>query len=213
MAALVMHLAGLAGLMMGMDEAFGKLTPFNLLAMFALVLYTRPQEPIRKFILFLILAFSLGFTAELVGVKTGILFGNYSYGSALGPKVSGVPLLIGLNWFIVVYASGMLAMTLRGHLSRWLPAKAAYTKWFGLSAAFDGAIIATLFDIVMEPAAVKMGFWHWQNNEIPYLNYLTWFGLSLLVLSVTVPEPKQKHPFSINLFLIQLCFFFLASFL
>src|SRR5210317_2015499 len=46
-----------------------------------------------------------GFAVELIGVQTGLLFGEYAYGSALGPKLMGVPLIIGVNWLAIVLAS------------------------------------------------------------------------------------------------------------
>ena len=45
-------------------------------------------------------------TVELVGTKTGMLFGDYSYGKVLGPALQGVPLIIGINWFIMMYCCG-----------------------------------------------------------------------------------------------------------
>ena len=53
--------------------------------------------------------FLLGWGIEVLGVKTGVVFGDYSYGPALGLKVSDVPLLIGVNWLMLVYASLSIA--------------------------------------------------------------------------------------------------------
>jgi putative membrane protein len=77
----------------------------------------------------------------MLGVHTGILFGNYKYGNALGLKLNDVPILIGINWFIVVYACGMSALQLRTFLGRFLPVngRAAFTRWIGFSLIFDGA--------------------------------------------------------------------------
>ena len=205
--ALAMHLAGLFGLFFGLDEAFRQLTPFNLLAMFGLVLYTLPKDQVRKFLIFLAIAFTLGFSAEMVGVKTGLLFGQYSYGTALGPKVNGVPLLIGMNWFIVVYGSGMLAILIRSYLARLVPAKAAYSRWIGFSVIIDGALFATLFDWIMEPAATKLGLWTWQGGQVPMLNYLTWFLLSVIILAIFRQLKLKHHAFAVNLLLIQALFF------
>lgn len=210
--ALAMHLAGLAGLMSGLDEAFRQLTPFNLMAMFGLILYTRPNEQVRKFLIFLSIAFILGFSAEMVGVKTGMLFGNYSYGTALGPKVNSVPLLIGINWFIVVYGSGMLAVQIRMYLGRLIPAKAAFSRWIGFSVIIDGALFATLFDLIMEPAATKLGLWTWQGGQVPMLNYVTWFLLSVIIMAIFRQLKLKHHPFAMNLLLIQALFFLMIGF-
>ena len=50
-----------------------------------------------KFIRPSLLVFLGGFFIEAIGVSTGIIFGSYQYGEALGPKIFHTPLLIGLN--------------------------------------------------------------------------------------------------------------------
>jgi putative membrane protein len=42
---------------------------------------------------------------EVVGVKTGLIFGEYKYGSTLGIKLFEVPLIIGFNWVFVILGS------------------------------------------------------------------------------------------------------------
>jgi putative membrane protein len=210
--AIAMHLAGAAGIIFGLDNLFGRLTPFNLLVMFGLVLWTLPERP-AKIWLFMLIASATGFLAEMVGVHTGILFGNYSYSSVLGAKINEVPILIGINWFIVIYASGLLATQVRSWLVSHvpLPGKAVYSKWIGWSVIVDGALMATAFDWIMEPAAIKLGFWSWTGGEVPLLNYLTWFMVSLFILSIfSLVKPKPHH-FAVNLLLIQAAFFLIVG--
>ena len=33
----------------------------------------------------------------------------------------------------------------------------------------------TFFDIIMEPAAVELNYWLWQDSIIPFYNYFCWF--------------------------------------
>jgi putative membrane protein len=73
----------------------------------------------------------------------------------------------------------------------------------------DGALLATFFDWVMEPIAVKLGYWQWLGDgSIPLLNYLSWFGISalLMLLFRLLSFPKQNQ-FAVNLLLIQFMFF------
>ena len=51
--------------------------------------------------------FLLVLPLNITGANTGLIFGNYTYGNILGMKVLGVPLIIGLNWFIVMYCAGV----------------------------------------------------------------------------------------------------------
>lgn len=209
--AIAMHLAGAMGSIFGFSELFASLTPFNLLTMVGLVIWTLPEKNIRMLVFFLV-ASIVGFGSEMIGVKTGALFGNYTYSNILGWKIQGVPVLIGINWFIVVYASGMLALQLRHLIASHipLPGRAIYSKWIGLSVILDGALIATVFDWIMEPAAVKLGFWTWDGGQIPMLNYLTWFFISMLILFLFSRPKLKHHPFAVNLLLIQAAFFLLV---
>ncbi len=208
--AIAMHLAGVLGILFGMQDLFGKLTPFNLLVMFGLLIWTLPQRS-PKLLLFLVLASFTGFICEMIGVKTGALFGDYIYGDILGWKINGVPVLISVNWFIVIYGSGMLAVQLRQFIASRFPFKnAVYSKLLGLSIIIDGALIATLFDWVMEPAAVKLGFWSWEGGHIPLLNYTSWFLISMALLLIFSRLKLKPHIFAVNLLLIQTVFFLIV---
>ena len=50
--------------------------------------------------------------SEILGVKFGVIFGDYEYGSALGLKIFDVPLLIGANWAILTVSCSALSETL-----------------------------------------------------------------------------------------------------
>jgi bisanhydrobacterioruberin hydratase len=206
--AIAMHLTGALGNLLGMEELFAKLTPFNLLVMFGLLLWTLPEKS-SKVAVFIVIASLTGFFCEMIGVKTGALFGSYHYSNMLGWKINDVPMLISINWFIVIYGSGMLASQIRHWIAIHIPfpGKAIYSKWFGLSLVIDGALIATVFDWIMEPAAVNLGFWSWEGGQIPMLNYISWFLISLFLLAVFALMKMKPHAFASNLLLIQAAFF------
>jgi putative membrane protein len=206
--AMVMHLTGALGMIFWRRDWFLMLTPFNLLVMFLLLIWTLPEKNSKLYSL-MISAFIIGTGTEMIGVKTGFLFGQYEYGNVLGVKINGVPLLIGINWFIIVYASGMLAQKLRQLFNPpcGSAGQHAFSKWLGTSVIIDGAVIATIFDILMEPAAVRLGFWSWQNGTIPLMNYLSWFMVSVVILFLMQKTPFKIHQFAINLLIIEAIFF------
>lgn len=180
--------------------------------MFLLLLYTHPNKN-KFFSIFIVVCFITGIVVELIGTKTGLLFGNYSYGNVLGPSISGVPLIIGVNWFIVIYCCGITMTTLLNKLSRRLiSAELSDTPKIKVaSLIFDGASLAVLFDWLMEPVAVKLGYWKWGGNgEIPLYNYVCWFVVSigLLFLFNRVGFDK-RNKFAVHLLLIQAMFFLL----
>jgi bisanhydrobacterioruberin hydratase len=197
---LLVHVSGAIGMTFFNREFFVGFTAVNLLLMFILLLWneTELRFTYLKAILF---AFVAGLFAEIIGVNTGILFGDYHYSKIFGEKLMGVPILIGLNWFCIVYASFQVVLKF---------IKLAHLNGFAI--AFLTAFLATLFDFVMEPVAIELGFWQWHTPEIPFLNYACWFIISFLIaLFFHWIGVKKNNPFAVYLFFIQLLFFvFLA---
>ena len=208
--ALLFHISGAIGILFSpYKDWFVQNTPLNLCLMAALLLYTQEQKN-KWFYLFAILAFSTGMITEIIGVNTGYLFGNYSYGSVMGIKLKGVPLLIGVQWFVTVFCCGSIMQ----QLHQWLEKKyeshglMLSPKVQFASLIVDSALLATTFDFIMEPVAIDLHFWQWQNNTIPFYNYVCWFVISVLLMIVfrTLPFKKENH-FAIHLFIIQTLFF------
>jgi bisanhydrobacterioruberin hydratase len=209
--ALLFHVSGLIGILFSpYKDWFINNTPVNLLVMFALLIWNQTTIN-RNLIGFFAIAFSTGMITEIIGVNTGLLFGNYAYGSVMGIKIGSVPLLIGLNWFIVVFC----CVVIMEQMHQWVKDKyetmgqpAMSVKLEHLSIIIDGAMMATFFDWIMEPVAVKLGFWQWNSGTIPFYNYLCWFFISaaLIALSRKIPFPK-RNDFAVHLLIIQALFF------
>lgn len=210
--AVLFQLSGLIGILYTpYKDWFVQHTALNLLLMCALLIWVHPGKN-GAFYLFFLLAFAVGMGTEMMGVHTGILFGNYQYGEILGPKLWGVPLLIGLNWFVVM----ICVVSVMEQFQQWIkmkmpgPVAELPERVTMLSMIIDGALLAVFFDWIMEPVAVKLGFWQWENGAIPLYNYICWFLISvcLLVLLRKFPFPKANH-FAVHLFIIQLLFFWI----
>src|SRR6478672_10380734 len=103
--AILFHLIGVVGILAFDSELIIAATPIHLLLMGVLIFYT--QEKINKyFLLFFLICVIGGFAVEYLGTSTGIIFGEYEYGSVLGKKWKEVPVIIGINWFIIIYICG-----------------------------------------------------------------------------------------------------------
>lgn len=147
------HVSAIVGVLAGYGDWFISLSPLNLLLCVGLVvLSNRRQENFA-----LIIPFAIGMIAEIIGVQTGLLFGDYSYGEMLGWKILGVPLMIGFNWALLVYATATIA---------------AITGVNLLVRAFIGATLMVLLDLIMEPVAPRIDYWIFANNEVPLKNYV-----------------------------------------
>jgi putative membrane protein len=210
--AIAFHLSGFIAIGLLKSQLFVQLTPLNLLVSAGLLCWTQPKFT-TGFWLFAAVAFTLGFFAEVVGVNTGLLFGNYTYGPVLGPKWRGVPYLIGLQWVVVTYCAGV-AMAMLHH--KLLPAAGGAVLagpsrfWRMASVVVDGALLAVFFDWILEPVAVQLGYWSWAGNEIPLLNYTSWMGVSMVILLFFYIFRFPRHNlFAIHLFMIQVLFFLL----
>ena len=206
------HSIGLVGLLFFDKDFFLAATPVNLLLSFALLIWTQSEKNIF-FYLFLLACFTVGISVEIIGANSGMLFGNYTYGNVLGFKIKNVPVLIGINWFIIIYCSGISIHTL---LMKAINRVAAHTQkpptvLKAISVIVDGATLAVFFDWLMEPVAVKLGYWVWNGDgSIPLFNYICWFIVSLLLLALFhFAKFSKQNKFAVNLLLIQLMFFLL----
>lgn len=208
--AILFQLSGLIGILFTpYRQWFIEHTALNLLLMGVLLVWTHPAKN-KAFYLFLLLAFIVGMGVEMIGVNSAVFFGTYQYGSLLGPKLLGVPLLIGLNWFVVMICVTAVMEQFQQWIKNKIPGDAGELpeKLSALSMIVDGALLAVFFDWIMEPVAMKLGFWQWENGVVPAYNYLCWFLVSVFLLVVLrrFSFARANH-FAVHLFIIQLLFF------
>jgi uncharacterized membrane protein len=150
----------------------------------------------RRALLFLLVCVAVSWGFESVGVATGAVYGDYHYGAALGAKIAGVPLIIPLAWFMMVYASWIVAHILLegastpssayGALARVLIASTAMTAW----------------DAVMDPGKAESGAWIWEKGGpyfgVPFQNFVGWIattGAIYLIVAVAfrfVSRPRVR---------------------
>lgn len=208
--AVLFHVIGLMGILFFDRQLFVSLTPFNLLLSAGLLIYTQAEKNL-SFFLFVVVCFVVGFTVEYIGVNHQLLFGEYEYMGAMGEQWQRVPLVIGVNWFIMIYCCGVsIQLFLNMMWNKLKDADQPARKNVGFIAVIlDAALLATFFDWVMEPVAVKLGWWKWLGDgSIPLLNYISWFGISaLLLLLFRLLSFNKQNQFAVNLLLIQFMFF------
>lgn len=191
-------------------------TPLLLLTNGAVLLAVLDDERAPALRVWSVAAWSVTVILEIVGVATGRVFGAYHYGSALGGQVAGVPLLIGLNWITLLL--GGLALT-----ERALPAQLPGRRWLVAAAA---ALLLTAFDWVMEPVAVRLGYWFWEGGpaaggehlpaplHVPLQNYLAWLLIGLgLAGALAARRVRVRTGLAGAYFGIQLVFFGLLRWL
>lgn len=208
--AVLFHVIGLTGILFFNRQLFVSLTPFNLLLSAGLLIYTQ-EEKNRHFFLFVLACFVVGFAAEYIGVNHQLLFGRYVYLKPMGMQWQQVPLVIGINWFMIMYCCGVSIQLLLNKLWNMLKDadQPARNNVGFIAVVLDAALLAVFFDWLMEPVAIKLGWWKWLGDgSVPLLNYLSWFGISaLLLLLFRLLSFSKQNQFAVNLLLIQLMFF------
>lgn len=195
---IVLYAVGLLGFMTIYKKYMIELTPITLMLSLLLVLINH-HEWNRFFMLFILSIMMGGFLIEVIGVETGLIFGQYTYGNTLGIQLFNVPLLIGVNWFLLVFSSGMISNLMK-------------TNWFWR--AFSGAFLMLSLDVSLEPVAIAFDFWSWENNTVPMQNYIFWFIFSFIFHMVFQSLGfKRINRFAIVLFIVQWIFFMTLSFI
>ena len=120
-----------------------------------------------------------GLVAELVGVHTGRLFGDYAYADSLGPAIGGVPLVIPLAWTMFAHPAVCAASRLARGAPRILVAAWALASW----------------DVFLDPQMVGAGHWTWYDvgahlpgvGDVPLTNFGGWLAVALVVMAVVAP--------------------------
>jgi bisanhydrobacterioruberin hydratase len=165
---IIFHLVGLIGFLLpNYHDFFLSFVPFHLLLM-AGILIANQKEYNKNFWMCTVAIILAGITVEIIGVATGAIFGNYTYGQTLGFKVADVPLLIGVNWFIIVFCVGAVLKK--------------YFKHQRNLKSLIGAFILVMMDVLIEPVAIKFDYWSWQDSIIPLQNFVAWYIVSFLFL-------------------------------
>jgi len=138
--------------------------------------------------------FVFTFLIESLGVKTGIIFGAYFYGDTLHPQLFNVPLIIGINWVILMMATYSIA---------------TYFFKSTLPVLLFSPLLIVAFDWVLEPVAIELDYWYWLNVDVPIQNYITWFVISLIGTSFLWLKKVDLNIKILRVFFIaQFAFFF-----
>lgn len=192
------HISAMIGISIGHQDWFVEKTPLNLCITMLLFLALFPIDTLRKGIVFVIFC-SGGIFAEWLGVQHQLLFGEYAYGTNFGPKLDGVPYLIGAYWAILTFVTA-------GILD--------YTKWNTIIKILSASVLMVLLDFLMEHTAPIFDFWTFEGGMPTLENYVTWFALGLVFqIIVKLFKITGNKLLSVHIYLAQFVFFLFFYFL
>jgi len=137
----------------------------------------------------------IGGAASALGAATGIPFGPFQFGAAMGPRLfKTLPWAMPLLWVVAVLNSRGVARLI---LRPWRKIR-SYGFWLiGLTAA-----LTTLFDLALDPFASRVKHcWLWMPTKFPLtwqgaplVNFSSWAAVTLLILAFATPALINKNP-------------------
>ena len=185
------HVSGILGIIYGNSEWFISATPLNLSINFALLLINCNSH--KWFFYMVILAFLTGMITEILGVQRGWIFGDYQYGDALGYKILGVPMLIGVNWALLTIITAAIAQQFYENLFMRI---------------VIGVCLMIFLDLLIEPIAPVLDFWAFDGGDAPLQNYIGWTAVAIFLQSIFhYFRIEVKGWFPNQLYLLQIIFF------
>ena len=122
----------------------------------------------RRALVPLVVLTAYTYAIELVGIQTGWPYGTFEYGIRLGPMLGGdVPLALPLFFVPLVLNAYLLTLLALGaRAGRFVPR------------AFSAITAVLAIDLVLDPAAVAIGFWSYVPPGgyygVPASNYWGW---------------------------------------
>lgn len=190
----IFYLVGIVGFINpSTREFFSRLTPLALLLSAGFLIWFHQPKFNLKMLLAFSFIFIFSFLIEAIGVKTGVIFGEYIYGKGLGIKVLETPLLIGLNWLMLVYCTKIIAERIFENQTTML---------------FSAPFLMVVYDLILEQAAPLLGMWTWAGGKIPMQNYISWYLLAFLFhLLLQKTKIRFSNQLAAPVFVIQFMFF------
>lgn len=189
----IIYVVGVAGFLIPQTS---KLMPgliwVNLLFT-CILLYSFHKKWSREFVFAAFLVGGAGFLVEVIGVKTGWIFGYYQYGPSLGYAIWDTPLMMFVNWLTTVYITRQIAEMI--------------SKDIVITSAIAAALMV-LLDYFIEPFAMNYGMWMWNSGRVPLQNYIAWFVVGFILQYLFIKAIKfPTNKLSLPVYLIQLGFF------
>jgi putative membrane protein len=209
---ILIHLIGFLGIHSGYRLFFLSLSPINLLVS-AFIIFFNEKLPHGLYLALYFIFYGL----EWLGVYSGWPFGTYFYAETLGIKIFQIPLIIGVNWLLLLHASQEVVTKFLENLPlktfrEGENAETGVYKQFPIAVlkAFLVAALMFLIDYLIEPHAAELDYWHWFNDVIPLTNYLAWLLISFfcsLILSLA-KSPRSSFSVAFSYLVILIMFFY-----
>lgn len=189
----IFYSVGIAGMIIPATfPLFVKLTPLALILSSVALAFFHPKYTPKAVVVFLSIYF-FGFFVEVYGVNTGIIFGHYAYGNGLGIKLFNTPLIIGLNWLMLIYIASSIFENVRIHT---------------VLKVLLASGIMLVYDVIIEQIAPEMHMWEFNGKQVPLQNYAGWFFIAVFFHSlIKIFRVQTKNRLAGAILICQVLFF------
>jgi putative membrane protein len=104
---------------------------------------------------------------------------------------------------VLIYCTNVISRQL------WdLLRKKIANAWKSVFIIITGSLMMVLYDLFLEPAAMRLDMWSWEGGRIPFSNYAAWFLLSVLFHTlVRITGEEKINSRAMPLFAVQIGFF------
>ncbi len=178
------------------SEIVARLFPVLIIISLVVLLAYQKHWNIRS-LSFLFVVFTGGFFVQAIASETKLIYGEFTYGNSLGPKLFDTPLLSGVVWLLLIYTTGCLIKNLKVGL---------------MAQCFLGSFLIVMIDVLIEPVARDLDLWSWRKDTIPLQNYFAWFTISFIMfLYFFNLKAKLRNEIAAYLFVIIAAFFLLLN--
>ena len=193
----LINISGFFGVLSDQKDFFLSTSPFAILISFILLILNYNFRQ-KGFFTALISIIIIGFLVEFLGVNYDLFFGSYEYGNNLGYKIGGVPIIMSINWLVLIFLTGSFTEKI---IPNSIPLKVIFAS-----------LLMVFIDIFLEICAPKLDYWKFDEEIVPMSNYNSWFIISAICLYIYFRLIKDKeYKLSTNMLVIHLAFFGLLS--
>jgi len=147
----------------------------------------------RGILVFIGLCLGVATFLESVSLRTGFPFGHDRFTDLMGPKISGLPVLLALAWVGMGYLSWVVSLALLGDENKPLSGKRT------VLAPLVASFVMTSWDLSMEAvwADVDHG-WVWRDGGsyygVPISNFLGWLLTAYVFYQLFAFYLREREP-------------------
>jgi len=147
----------------------------------------------RGILVFIGLCLGVATFFESVSLRTGFPFGHDRFTDLMGPKISGLPVLLALAWVGMGYLSWVVSLALLGDENKPLSGKRT------VLAPLVASFVMTSWDLSMEAvwADVDHG-WVWRDGGsyygVPISNFLGWLLTAYVFYQLFAFYLREREP-------------------